>query len=651
MEDHASLGLTEPDIGRAIKKWIRDMKNHVPILRQSPEFCSFCRGVSSSYPSLCLDCQELGDIRHLLFCSNAKSAARSGSSSDEDQVQARDELLLSDLGARQGCQFCRLVFDAVQRKWSFLYGGDKFNQTETKYKITGPLWLPGILDSTTADPDYYEYKTIFRISCRRRSEDDDCMRQDLQILISFRTTPNGVFGISTWSSPAIDIPALARSWLSRCKIRHKRRRTLLKDLEHSNLPRDFRLIDVESMCIVPSSSLRSFRYLALSYVWGPSNIPAIRLTEANLSKLSREGVLQEIYLPRTISDAIHLCPLLGFRYLWVDAVCIIQGTSGADWHQVRAMDKIYSLAEMTIVAATGPDANSGLPGINETPRPDAIHNESRPSTVSTRHDTSTCSPNFRSTIQSSIWNSRAWTFQEQMLSVRCLIFTEHQVYWQCRSCTIEEEYGIVFELGGAMGKESETNFIFNPHERQKYELAVQAYTKRTLSFHSDALNAFVGICNVLSEENLRGRQTQPEGNQSLVGVPRTKNHLVRALLWDWMQVASKRPEGGFPHWSWLSWTGPITFPIRHALRLGRTKFTHIHVQLPNVGLVPWNDQISTIDVQDIPGEEDGRHFVISNSIRERSSSRPHSLVISTQVLTTFNLERLQAAHHQNTVFR
>jgi hypothetical protein len=652
MEDHASLGLSELDLGRAIKKWIRNMKNHEPITRQSPEFCSFCRGVNPPCPSLCLECQQLGDIRHLLFCSNAVPASHPGRSSGKDQMKIHDDLLLSDLETKLGCQFCRIAFDAVQRKWKLLYEGDELHPSEIKYTITGPLWLPGVIDSDTTDPNQHEYKSIFRISCRREPEDDECLRLDLQIQLSYPTTSNGLVGISTWSSPAADIPTLARSWLSRCKVRHKKRRTSPEGVEQSRLPRDLRLIDVESMCIIPSSSLQSFRYLALSYVWGPPNLRAVRLTEANLSELSREGGLREFHLPRTISDAIHLCPLLGFRYLWVDALCIFQGTSGADWHQIRAMDKIYSLAELTIVAATGPDAYSGLPGINETARPDAIQNESRPSTISNRHETSTCSPNFRSTMRSSIWSSRAWTFQEQLLSVRCLIFTEHQVYWQCRSCTIEEEYGLVFELGGKTGPTSETNFIFNPHERQKYEVAVQAYTKRTLSFHSDALNAFEGICNVISEENIRNRHSLSEGGRSVVGIPRTKNHLVRALLWDWVHVASKRPEGGFPHWSWLSWTGPITFPIRHALKLGKTKFAHAYVQLSNVGLVPWSNQISKTDVQNVPGEEeDGQRFTISESNKARSSHWPHSLVIYTSILTAFRLERMQPAHEQNTVFR
>jgi hypothetical protein len=31
-----------------------------------------------------------------------------------------------------------------------------------------------------------------------------------------------------------------------------------------------------------------------------------------------------------------------------------------------------------------------------------------------------------------VWNQRGWTFQERLLSKRCIMFTDHQVYFQCK---------------------------------------------------------------------------------------------------------------------------------------------------------------------------------------------------------------------------
>lgn len=55
---------------------------------------------------------------------------------------------------------------------------------------------------------------------------------------------------------------------------------------------------------------------------------------------------------------------LGFRYLWVDSLCIIQGSGGlstADWEeQSQDMGRIYQSASLTIAAASAKDCRDGL---------------------------------------------------------------------------------------------------------------------------------------------------------------------------------------------------------------------------------------------------------------------------------------------------
>lgn len=52
------------------------------------------------------------------------------------------------------------------------------------------------------------------------------------------------------------------------------------------------------------------------------------------------------------------------RYIWVDALCIVQDDNEDKMHEIQRMHEIYSQAELTIVAATGDGANSGLEAIN-----------------------------------------------------------------------------------------------------------------------------------------------------------------------------------------------------------------------------------------------------------------------------------------------
>lgn len=87
------------------------------------------------------------------------------------------------------------------------------------------------------------------------------------------------------------------------------------------------------------------------------------------------------------------------------------------------MDRIYSGAEITIISA-GDDPSGGLPGVNRTPRqPQRVaHLGGGPYVVV---------GDIIHQINSSPWNSRAWTYQEGILAPRCLIFSKSQIYFQC----------------------------------------------------------------------------------------------------------------------------------------------------------------------------------------------------------------------------
>jgi hypothetical protein len=83
-----------------------------------------------------------------------------------------------------------------------------------------------------------------------------------------------------------------------------------------------RLIDVESMKVVRVMVSEQPSYFALSYVWGRS--PFLLLERSNEGLLSRNGSLAIQDLPQTILDATTITRQFGYRYLWVDALCILQ---------------------------------------------------------------------------------------------------------------------------------------------------------------------------------------------------------------------------------------------------------------------------------------------------------------------------------------
>ena len=132
------------------------------------------------------------------------------------------------------------------------------------------------------------------------------------------------------------------------------------------MPKSFRLIDVNSDCIV--HSVQKPRYVALSYVWGAAR--ALRNTKDTRKDLEVKGSLLERAkeLPNTIKDAISLTRKLGEQYLWVDSLCVIQDDPDDQAQQIAAMDLLYSSAVLTIAAASGDTADAHLAGMPSNSR-------------------------------------------------------------------------------------------------------------------------------------------------------------------------------------------------------------------------------------------------------------------------------------------
>jgi Heterokaryon incompatibility protein (HET) len=66
---------------------------------------------------------------------------------------------------------------------------------------------------------------------------------------------------------------------------------------------------------------------------------------------------------------------LGERYLWVDRLCIIQDDERDKLEQMSHMDRVYSLAILTIVNATAYCADDDIPGVKSNTRRTLQHSE------------------------------------------------------------------------------------------------------------------------------------------------------------------------------------------------------------------------------------------------------------------------------------
>jgi len=80
------------------------------------------------------------------------------------------------------------------------------------------------------------------------------------------------------------------------------------------------------------------------------------LSSSNIEKLKRKNGLLGFsqWIPTTIKDAVEVVKAIGERYLWVDALCIMQDVDDDEkHHQIAAMDWLYSKAILTIIAQMG----------------------------------------------------------------------------------------------------------------------------------------------------------------------------------------------------------------------------------------------------------------------------------------------------------
>ncbi|KAF5963641.1 hypothetical protein FCOIX_13769 [Fusarium coicis] len=306
-----------------------------------------------------------------------------------------------------------------------------------------------------------------------------------------------------------------------------------------------KMLDVEARKVVDCPD--NCDYLALSYVWGGIH-PA-------------DGALEAGTLPQTIEDAITLTKKLGKRYLWVDALCIDQSPNptpeqaASKAKQLQLMHLIYYCATITIFAVAGPRSDYGIPGI------------SKPRVGSTREringkDLVVVPPQIMSEIKSSVWQTRAWTWQEDVLSTRKLYLTETQWILQCNETLGPSDFAEAHDTavgltwttvsGGKMkaGYVETTNTEFLDRTSSMFISAVTTYTSRSLTNDGDSLNAFQGGLARF------GKPVYPQGFEW--GMP--LKEFPQSLAWIHDHTVKPTRRAAFPSWSWAGWGGTVQYP-------------------------------------------------------------------------------------------
>ncbi|KAF7506032.1 hypothetical protein GJ744_012279 [Endocarpon pusillum] len=265
------------------------------------------------------------------------------------------------------------------------------------------------------------------------------------------------------------------------------------------LPPNFRLIDVEDMRIVVADS--SMQYVTLSYVWPKG--PPLRLEMKNKDDLMGPGeplARAEFRdkIPPTIRDAMEICHRIADRYLWVDALCIIQDDDHIDGDkavQIGAMDAIYGSSVLTIAATCGNGAEAKLPGVGLGSR-----NINQKTEIVQGHRLTNRPWSYHQSVSDSKWNSRAWTFQERVLSKRKLFVTPQMMFFRCSHTPsmmaedLDADPRARTLVTYAMDDTGADQIpIHGSINTETYRLTVEKFTCRDITKKCDILNAFTGI--------------------------------------------------------------------------------------------------------------------------------------------------------------
>ncbi|KAH8728257.1 heterokaryon incompatibility protein-domain-containing protein [Phaeosphaeriaceae sp. PMI808] len=281
----------------------------------------------------------------------------------------------------------------------------------------------------------------------------------------------------------------AEEWLGVCIDGHARCMTS----EESLLPT--RVIDVGQpgcniITMLETQGLKG-QYICLSYCWG--KIPFTRTTAANLE--ARKTGIKISEMCQTFQDVVHVVRALKARYIWVDALCIIQ-EDAEDWdREAGCMAAYYRNAYLTIAATWGDPATQGLfPPTKSGIRIESV--EILPSTEQFQGKASTAYQQGSDVIQLPML-TRAWYFQERLSSTRVLHFARNELIWKCReSLTCECSQVRYSPKPGFCDSVSHMTAKITGHDT--WRRLVSKYTALSLSFEDYRLPALGGLADEMA---------------------------------------------------------------------------------------------------------------------------------------------------------
>ncbi|KAF4454953.1 HET-domain-containing protein [Fusarium austroafricanum] len=291
------------------------------------------------------------------------------------------------------------------------------------------------------------------------------------------------------------------------------------------------------------------QYVALSHRWG--NEESCKLTKDNIQTF--HNGISFSSLPKTYQDAVVVARKLGYRYIWIDALCIVQDDPD-DWlRESIRMASVYNNSACTFAIHTSRHSGSGFLDdvLDPVPTFQVRSKDSKSRYISNL----TLASSFHDQVTRSFLSQRGWVFQERILSRRILHFVKHHIFF-------EDESGVKADDIGGSGvpiahswTENKLNTSDSFRGSAYWYNLVQRYSVCSLTFDKDRLPAIASLAKEFYKNSDTGSY--------LFGLWETSLHL--GLLWvDALGTAqgmdSENTQKLPPSWSWARCKGQVIYP-------------------------------------------------------------------------------------------
>lgn len=367
----------------------------------------------------------------------------------------------------------------------------------------------------------------------------------------------------------------AKAHLDKCVRSHERCRagtadspvlpTRLLDLVHDGHMQ-------EPFCrLVESKQGERARYACLSYCWGEASQRRL-LTKSKKQHFTNSMRIRDF--SQCIQDAIKVLRMVGVRYLWVDALCIVQDDEEDVAAELSRMKDIFKNATFVLAAASSSDQSQGFLEPRLSPEPFICDFpalvEGRPVKLTIRPVANYYAGNKHDQVVDSgldhPLNKRAWTLQECVLARRLLVFSNFEVFWHCQEITDKPVLPSCFGLPRGLIPWDRQKLLkpltlstgMGPQWLPLWFQLVEDYMRRNMTKPSDSINALQGVVKEVEIET---------GDKFVFGL--STRHFLWSLLWHVPHLENPRweeaSEGDIipaaPSWSWAAQKWPVTMNL------------------------------------------------------------------------------------------